>query len=45
MKSFLAVGISSAIDDTEDRELKIIRLEDLMIGDWKEGELDCNLNK
>lgn len=33
------------IDCTENEELNIIGVENLVIGDWVEGDLDCNLNK
>ena len=43
-KSFWQVGITLPIDGAQDSELRIKGLEDLEIGDWKEGGLDCNLN-
>jgi hypothetical protein len=38
------VGITLPIDGTQDSQLTIKGLEDLEIGDWREGGLDCNLN-
>ncbi|KAH0606088.1 uncharacterized protein H6S33_003749 [Morchella sextelata] len=45
VKSFRQVGISLAIDGSEDSEIKVKGLDNLEIGDWSEGGLDCNLNR
>lgn len=45
VSSFWHVGISLVVDGSQDYELKIKGLEDLVIGDWREGGLDCNLNR
>lgn len=45
ISSFRHVGISLAVDGWQDSELKIKGLEDLVIRDWREGGLDCNLNR
>lgn len=44
IQSFRHVGIALAVDGSEDSELRIKGLEDLIIGDWHEGGLDCNLD-
>lgn len=44
IKAFRQVGITLPIDGTQDSQLTIKGLEDLEIGDWREGGLDCNLN-
>jgi len=39
------VGISLAIDSSEDSQIRVKGLEGLAIGNWREGGLDCNLDK
>lgn len=42
---FRHVGISLAIDGSEDSEIRVKGLENLEVGDWTEGGLDCNLDR
>ena len=45
VKAFQQVGITLPIDGSQDSELRIKGLKGLEIGDWREGGLDCNLDK
>lgn len=45
IQSFRHVGLTLKVDSSEDHMIRVKYLSNLVVSDWKEGGVECNLNR